>query len=111
MATAQKEPSLIQKDLLARKLVDFNSYLPEAEELDNTAIPRLEELDRSNFIFRLDKLNRLYFELRLRRLDRLNFVPRLKELDRLFLRSLSNLPLYKRVALTLIKNQVRFIIS
>src|SRR5271168_4345730 len=46
MATAQKEPSLIQKDLLARKLVDFDSYLPEAEELDNTAIPRLEEPDR-----------------------------------------------------------------
>ena len=30
--TAQKEPSLIQKDLLAMKLVGPNLHLPEAEE-------------------------------------------------------------------------------
>ena len=32
LATAQKKPSLIQKDLLATKLVGPNLHLPEAEE-------------------------------------------------------------------------------
>ena len=37
MATAQKELSLIQKGLLAKKLVGPNSRLPEAVELYNAA--------------------------------------------------------------------------
>ena len=37
MATAQKEPSLIQNGLLAKKLVGPNSRLPEAVELYDVA--------------------------------------------------------------------------
>ena len=37
MATAQKEPSLIQKGPLAKKLVGPNSRLPEAVELCDAA--------------------------------------------------------------------------
>jgi hypothetical protein len=37
MATAQREPGLIQKDLLARRLVESDSTLPEAEERSRTA--------------------------------------------------------------------------
>ena len=40
MTTAQKEPSLIQKDLLARKLLEPDSCLLGAEELYYTAGPR-----------------------------------------------------------------------
>ena len=73
MATAQKEPSQLQKDLLAAKLVDSESSLPQAEELYDTAIPRLDQSDR---------LAQPYDSGR----------PRL-ESDRQFLRSL---PLYER---------------
>ena len=56
--TAQKEPSLIQKDLLAMKLVGPNLHLPEAEEscnlariqLCNTARPRLIRPDRLDLL-------------------------------------------------------------
>ena len=37
MATAQKEPGQIHKDLLSKKLVGPDSYLPEAEEPYKTA--------------------------------------------------------------------------
>ena len=47
MATAQKEPSLIQKDLLAQKLAK-----PNSKELCNTAGPRLDRLELGP---RLDK--------------------------------------------------------
>ena len=61
MATAQREPSQIQKDLLARRLVesDFEPrpgrpdrsefHLPEAEELYDSARPRPERPDRSEY--------------------------------------------------------------
>ena len=48
MATAQKEPSLVQKDLLAQKLVEPDSCLPEAEKLCYTAGPGLDEPIRSD---------------------------------------------------------------
>ena len=66
MAIAQKEPSLIQKDLLAQKLVEPNSCLLEAEELYYTARPRL---DRSELGPRLDKPIRPDFEPRPYRTD------------------------------------------
>ena len=53
MATAQKEPSLIQKDLLASKLVESNFYLLETEEL-----PRLDRPDELDLRPKLDKLDR-----------------------------------------------------
>ena len=40
MATARKEPSLVQKDLLAQKLVEPDFHLLQAEELYNIARPR-----------------------------------------------------------------------
>ncbi len=46
MTTAQKEPSQLQKDLLAAKLVDSEFSLPQAEELCDTAVPRLDQSDR-----------------------------------------------------------------
>jgi len=46
VATAQKEPSQLQKDLLASKLVGSEFPLPQAEELCDSAIPRLEQSDR-----------------------------------------------------------------
>ena len=46
MATAQKEPSQLQKDLLAAKLVGSEFPLPQAEELCDSAVPRLEQSDR-----------------------------------------------------------------
>ena len=66
MATAQKEPSLIQKDLLAQKLVK-----PNSEELYNIAGPRL---NRSELGPRLNKLIRPDSEPRPYRTD---YKPRL----------------------------------
>ena len=66
MATTQKEPSLIQKDLLAQKLAK-----PDSKELYNTARPRL---DRSELGPRLNKPIRLDSEPRLYRTD---YEPRL----------------------------------
>ena len=71
MATAQKEPSLVQKDLLAQKLVEPNSCLLRAEELCYTAGPRLGWPDRSDLRPRLDELDRSDFEPRPGRPDRL----------------------------------------
>jgi hypothetical protein len=54
--TAQKEPSDLQKDLLARRLVGSDSTLQEAEEpcakiqLCKTATPRLLEPDRPELL-------------------------------------------------------------
>jgi hypothetical protein len=42
VTTAQKEPSQLQKDLLAAKLVDSEFSLPQAEELYDIAVPRLD---------------------------------------------------------------------
>ena len=66
MATAQKEPSLVQKDLLARKLVEPDFHLLQTEELCNTAGPRL---DRSELGPRLNKPIRLDFKPRPYRID------------------------------------------
>ena len=59
----QKEPSLVQKDLLAQKLVEPDSCLLEAEELYNTARPRLDKPDRSDFKPRPGRLDRLQIQL------------------------------------------------
>jgi hypothetical protein len=74
VATAQKEPSQLHKDLLAAKLVDSESSLPQAEELCDTAVPRLDQSDR---------LAQPYDSGR----------PRLEQSDGRFLRSL---PLHRR---------------
>ena len=62
MATAQKEPSLVQKDLLAQKLVEPDSCLPEAEKLCYTARPRLDKLIRLDLRPGLDKPIRSDYE-------------------------------------------------
>ena len=71
MATARKEPSLVQKDLLAQKLVEPDFHLLQAEELYNIARPRP---DRSELGPGLDKPIRLDSEPRLYRTD---YKPRL----------------------------------
>ena len=70
MATAQKEPSQIQKDLLARRLVesDFEPrprrpdrsdfHLPKAEELHDVARCQLCEVARVNPDFELQNAAR-----------------------------------------------------
>ena len=67
MTTAQKEPSLVQKDLLAQKLVEPDSYLPEAEKLYYTAGPGLNVPIRSDLGPGLDELIRSDCEPRLGR--------------------------------------------
>ena len=58
MIIAQKEPSLLQKDLLAQKLVEPDSCLPEAEKLYYIARPGLNKPIRSDLGPRLDELIR-----------------------------------------------------
>ena len=71
MVTAQKESSLVQKDLLAQKLVEPDFHLLQAEELYNIAGSRP---DRSELGPGLNKLIRLDSEPRLYRTD---YKPRL----------------------------------
>ena len=71
MATAQKEPSLVQKDLLARKLVKPDFHLLGAEELYHTARPRPGGPDRSDLRPRLNEPDRSDFEPRPEGPDRL----------------------------------------
>ena len=63
MTIAQKKPSLVQNNLLVSRLVSSNSDLLEIArpnlKLYNIAIPRLDELDGSNFRPRPDELDRL----------------------------------------------------
>ena len=66
MAIARKEPSLVQKDLLAQKLAEPDFHLLQTEELCYTAGPRP---DRSELGPGLDKLIRLDSEPRLYRTD------------------------------------------
>ena len=81
MATAQKEPSLVQKDLLAQKLVEPNSCLPEAEKLYYTARPRLNKPIRSDLRPRLNKPIRSDLGPRLNKPIRSDFEPRPGRLD------------------------------
>ena len=53
MATAQKESGQIHKDLLSKKLVGPDSYLPEAEEPHDTARFQLCEAARVIPVFKL----------------------------------------------------------
>ena len=79
MTTAQKEPSLVQKDLLAQKLVEPDFHLQEAEEpcdlariqLCDAAGPRPYGPDRSDLRPRLDEPDRSDFEPRPEGPDRL----------------------------------------
>ena len=66
MVTDQKEPSLVQKDLLAQKLAEPDFHLLQTEELCNTAGPRLY---RSELGPGLNKLIRPDFEPRPYRID------------------------------------------
>ena len=55
MVMAQKEPSLLQKDLLAERLAGSNSQVIDIPiNLETETKSRLEELDRSGFLSLLD---------------------------------------------------------
>ncbi len=88
MIIAQKEPSQIYKDLLAKKLVEPD--LLEVEELCKMARCQLCEVARVNPDF-----------------EQYNTIgPRLDKPDKSYSRSLPSLLLYERVVSILIKNQV-----